>query len=90
MGRCAALGIFMIGGGLSCVIIEFLPQNEFGASSKFILGLLGKLCISASFSVIYIHSTEIYPTRIRTAALGFFFMSSRVGSVVAPFVGLAW
>jgi hypothetical protein len=39
--------------------------------------------------VIYIHSTEIYPTSIRTAALGFFFMASRVGSIVAPFVGLA-
>ena len=48
------------------------------------LSLFSKLCIAASFSVIYIHSSEIFPTSIRNGALGLVGVSARLGGVLAP------
>ena len=32
--------------------------------------LVGKLCLSASYAVVFIHSGEIFPTTIRSSAMG--------------------
>merc|ERR1712077_167661 len=50
------------------------------------LGLLGKLCISASFSIVYIHSNEIFPTTIRNSAMGLVSFATRIGGITAPFL----
>ena len=50
------------------------------------MAVTGKVFISAAFSVIYIYTAEIYPTRIRTIGLSTGSMVARIGSVLAPFV----
>ena len=50
------------------------------------LGLLGKLCISASYSVVYIHSSELAPTSIRSSTMGFLSFFTRIGGILAPFL----
>ncbi|ROT65104.1 hypothetical protein C7M84_016945, partial [Penaeus vannamei] len=50
------------------------------------LALCGKLSISASFSVAYVHSAEIFPTIIRNSAVGIVSVAARVGGIVAPFI----
>ena len=50
--------------------------------------LVGKLCLAASFAVIYIHSGEIFPTTIRNSAMGLVSVAARSGGIVAPFVVL--
>ena len=87
-GRRKSLVIFMVIGGVSCLLIsavEKIPIAQFYALDVF-LGLLGKLCISASFSVIYIHSNEIFPTTIRNSAMGLVSFSTRIGGIAAPFL----
>ncbi|CRK90273.1 CLUMA_CG003984, isoform A [Clunio marinus] len=49
------------------------------------LFLIGKLGITCSFSVTYIHSSEMMPTVIRSSCIGFFATMSRVGSLASPF-----
>lgn len=51
LGRRLPLSIFMVIGGISCILIEVINHPEV----IFILALVGKLCIAASFAIIYIH-----------------------------------
>lgn len=44
----------------------------------------GKFCIAASFSVVYIHSAEIFPTSVRNSAMGIVGSAARLGGILAP------
>jgi len=47
--------------------------------------MAGKFAIGASFGLIYLYTAELYPTMVRSLAVGSGSMVSRVGSIVAPF-----
>lgn len=49
------------------------------------LSMIGKFSIAIAFGLIYLYTCELYPTIIRSLALGSGSMMCRVGSVVAPF-----
>jgi hypothetical protein len=80
-GRRRTLALFMIFGGISCFAFKFVNVK--------LLALFGKLAIAASFSIIYIQSTELFPTVIRNSGLGLCSCFARIGGIVAPFVSLA-
>jgi len=48
--------------------------------------LMGKMSASAAFVTMYVYSTEVYPTVIRSLGLGGTSMMARAGGVVAPFL----
>lgn len=86
LGRRWTLCGFMIGGGSACLLIHFLS----GSAPVLVTAcaLFGKLCLAASFAVIYIHSGEIYPTTIRNTAMGILSVAARFGGILAPFIVL--
>ena len=43
--------------------------------------------ITASFAMVYQYATEIFPTVVRNAGLGSCSFFSRIGSIIAPFIG---
>ncbi len=45
--------------------------------------LFCKLCISASFSVIYIHSSEVFPTSIRNTGVGLVSVAARWANIIS-------
>ncbi|XP_078505246.1 solute carrier family 22 member 16-like [Lissotriton helveticus] len=45
----------------------------------------GKFAIGVAFGLIYLYTAELYPTIIRSLAVGSGSMLCRMGSVVAPF-----
>lgn len=49
------------------------------------LFLIGKLGITCSFSILYVHATEMMPTVIRSSCVGFFATMSRIGALASPF-----
>lgn len=82
IGRRPILALTMILGGLSCFLCAWVKNDNFVLA----LAMFGKFCISASFTVVYIFSGELFPTCLRTSGLGLCSVCARVGGVVAAFV----
>jgi len=87
-GRKTTLTIFMAVCGIACLLIPLIEKiivfRQYEISTY--LGLLGKLCISASFAIVYIHSSELAPTSIRSSTMGFLSFFTRIGGITAPFL----
>jgi len=49
--------------------------------------MLGKLFISLSFAVVYVHASELFPTEVRNVGVGSASMCARVSSMAAAYVG---
>lgn len=84
IGRRVPLSLFMVFGGVSCLLIQFVNNPDI----TFPLALFGKLSIAASFAIIYIHSAELFPTTQRSSGLGLCSLFARVGGILAPFISL--
>ncbi|KAM9325226.1 solute carrier family 22 member 15-like [Gastrophryne carolinensis] len=82
-GRGKATSGFLIFAGLACIATMFLPDNNLNSSG---LALIGKLSVSAAFNIVYIYTSELYPTVVRNAGLGVCAMACRCGGILAPFV----
>ncbi|XP_010079251.1 PREDICTED: solute carrier family 22 member 15-like, partial [Pterocles gutturalis] len=88
-GRCKTMTCFLIFAGFACILTMFLPTN----AGKYVLllnptllVLCGKMMVSAAFNIMYIYTSELYPTVLRNAGLGVCSMSCRFGGILAPFV----
>ena len=84
LGRKLTLCGFMISGGGALMALLVFSGFQWLVNA---LALFCKLCIAASFSVAYIHSSEIFPTTIRNGGMGIVSVAARIGGVVAPFLG---
>jgi len=80
-------GCLLVGGTFCLVSTVF---NHFAAGkiamvhSGTAFALLGKMAVSASFSVIYNYTSELYPTPVRSTAVGLGTMSSVVSGIITP------
>lgn len=48
--------------------------------------MAGRFGISAVYSIVTLHTAEMFPTQIRNSALGTSSTMSHVGSIAAPYV----
>lgn len=69
------------------LIIPLCPGQEITLKSLDTgCALIGKMSASAAFVTMYVYSTEVYPTVIRSLGLGGTSMMARVGGLLAPFL----
>ena len=50
------------------------------------LSIAGKLCVSSGFEVLYLLSSELFPTVVRNVGMGASSACARAGSMVAPYI----
>uniref|UniRef100_F6RQ19 Solute carrier family 22 member 16 n=1 Tax=Equus caballus TaxID=9796 RepID=F6RQ19_HORSE len=82
LGRRNILAFSLISTALICGVIMVIPNDyhiwSVGAT------MAGKFAIGAAFGLIYLYTAELYPTLVRSLAVGSGSMVCRVGSIVAP------
>jgi len=83
LGRKWSVSSFMSIGGIALLITSVLPTE----ASKNAMAQLGKFMITASFAMVYQYATEMFPTVVRNAGVGSCSTFSRIGSILAPYVG---
>ncbi|KAG5671643.1 hypothetical protein PVAND_001834 [Polypedilum vanderplanki] len=67
--------------GVTCILCGYSHSIWLQIS----LFLIGKLGITCSFSIIFVHATEMMPTLIRSSCVGFFSTMCRIGALLSPF-----
>lgn len=83
IGRKRTCAPALILGSVACILIIVVPDNI--QALTIALSMIGKFSIAIAFGLIYLYTCELYPTIIRSLAVGSGSMMCRVGSVVAPF-----
>jgi len=68
-----------------------VTMDIFGSTSDMTVAIMsvamvGRLCIGAVYSVIILHTAELFPTANRNAAVGTSSTMSHVGSLLAPYI----
>ncbi|KAJ8275239.1 hypothetical protein COCON_G00098640 [Conger conger] len=83
VGRKKTCSPSLILAGVVCMLIIVVPKDM--ELLVVVLSMTGKFAVAIAFGLIYLYSCELYPTIIRSLAVGTGSMMCRVGSVVAPF-----
>ncbi|XP_063828851.1 organic cation transporter protein-like [Ostrinia nubilalis] len=76
---------------LSLLLFLIIPKSMEGVILAF--ALLGQIGAFSAFVLIYLYTTEIFPTVIRNSAMGMCSVFGRIGGIAAPFVvniGIEW
>ena len=84
-GRKQLITFYVTVAGLSCLgCVFFLTPEQ--TTIRVTLAMLGKFCVTSSFTLCYVYASEIYPTVIRQTGLALCTVAGRIGSILAPFV----
>ena len=70
--------------GFCCLVLAFLPKSN--NSAILVFYLIGKCAGGAGFLLIWLMTAELYPTNLRSQAVGTLSMISRIFGALAPFV----
>ncbi|XP_020946784.1 solute carrier family 22 member 16 isoform X2 [Sus scrofa] len=83
LGRRCILGFSLLSSAVTNGVIMVIPQDYHVC--LMVATMAGKFSIGAAFGLIYLYTAELYPTIVRSLAVGSGSMVSRVGSIMAPF-----
>nr|XP_032807767.1 solute carrier family 22 member 13-like [Petromyzon marinus] len=85
-GRRPCIFTVQFVGGLACVILALIPADLRVVTT--VVAVLVKTCMACAFSVLFVYSTELFPTTHRQNGLGMAAMSGSLGGILAPMVSL--
>ncbi|CAI5442413.1 unnamed protein product [Caenorhabditis angaria] len=87
LGRKKALMITLTTAGLFIIIAMFaVTSGHYMWALAFML--LGKIAVQGAFNILYIFTSELYPTVIRNTAVGVTSMVARFGSGLSSYIAL--
>lgn len=82
IGRRTIVIVFNFVSALCLLILAVLPEG-LGSVAAATIGVVSSFIV---FVVVYLYCSELFPTVVRSAAIGFSSMMARVGAMLAPFV----
>ncbi|UJR16153.1 hypothetical protein I4U23_003064 [Adineta vaga] len=83
---CAFATIFGLLALLVIPVQSFLSEKTtILRTIMFLINISLKFFASASFGIIYLYSTELFPTSVRTTGLGICSMTGRLGAILGTF-----
>lgn len=88
-GRKKSTAFPLVITGLALIGVGFIPSDSSDVVSKWSrvsLGMIGKLSITISFGSVFVLSAELYPTVVRSQALGLLSVISRLGAATSPWI----
>ncbi|XP_049745821.1 solute carrier family 22 member 6 isoform X1 [Elephas maximus indicus] len=86
LGRRPAQMASLLLAGICILVNGVLPQDQTIVRTS--LAVLGKGCLAASFTCIFLYTGEVYPTMMRQTGLGMGSTMARVGSIVSPLISM--
>ncbi|XP_057313742.1 solute carrier family 22 member 15-like [Hydractinia symbiolongicarpus] len=86
IGRKKTCILMCSGTALACFGVACVPKVEKLKAIRLIFGLTGKFMIHNVFAILYMWSSEIYPTVLRTQGMGINIVTSRIGAATSPFI----
>ncbi|KAG7299051.1 hypothetical protein JYU34_017526 [Plutella xylostella] len=82
VGRRTLLIVFNFICSLCLLALLVIPSGV----ASVVMASVGQVASFIVFVVVYLYASELFPTVVRNAAIGFSSMMARVGSMVAPLV----
>jgi len=93
LGRRFTLTASLILCGGACLVYSLVSVPTL----KTIFFLISKFAVTASFGTIYLYTSELFPTKLRSCCVGLSSTCGRLGAIVSPYVsslgsvtGLVW
>ncbi|XP_060756839.1 solute carrier family 22 member 13-like [Neoarius graeffei] len=85
-GRKKSQSAVLLLGGTACLVILAIPAEY--PVVVTVIAVLGKFSLAASFTIVYVYTTELYPTVVRQNGAGLNSMFACLGGILAPLIGL--
>ncbi|XP_076153292.1 solute carrier family 22 member 4-like [Alosa pseudoharengus] len=79
---CQSSTLFL-GGGI-VLFIQLVPKGL--PEVAILLEMVGKFAITTAFCVVYAVTSELFPTVVRSMAMGTCSMAARIGAILSPFI----
>lgn len=88
-GRRWSVLTFHIISGIALIVTTFIPETTASGTSLVPLlitcNMIGKFGITGSFGAVFLYAPEIFPTTLRSQAMGLSSLGGRLGNMLSPF-----
>lgn len=72
--------------GFFCLLGSFMGNVGVWKVIKLVCGVLGIFGMAGTYNLLFIYTSELFPTVVRNAALGSATQAAQMGAILAPFV----
>jgi len=80
-GRRPLLGVCQLLAGTTCIAAGLLSKYP---TVQVVFALIGKFGATGSFAIVFVYTAELFPTDIRSTAVGASSTCARIGGLLAP------
>ncbi|KAL5737839.1 hypothetical protein ACOSP7_030600 [Xanthoceras sorbifolium] len=72
--------------GIFCLVGALVRGGGIWKTVRMVCGILGIFGMAGTYNLLFIYTTELFPTVVRNAALGCATQAAQMGAILAPFV----